>query len=99
MVLTGYVIYYMGSSMPFYEPKRDKQEIFNETTVLMASYALLVFTGWIADVYLQLWVGWYLIGCICFNILVNLLIFCYETCKLTAKSVKIWRFKRKVRKL
>lgn len=74
MFLTGFVVYYLISFAPYYEPKQNRLETFNELTVLLASYPLLMFTGVVGDQDREDEIGWALICCILLNILANMIV-------------------------
>lgn len=70
-------------------------EILNELTVLVAAYPLLTFTDWVGKEEDRIDNGWYLINCIClnvmFNISVSLIIFIHESCR----KLKFYRIRRR----
>ena len=84
MTSTMIVIGYIARVHPYERSIFNKMELFNEITVLIASYPLLVFTPWVWDQKPRLDVGWFLVACILINCIVNVSVMIYigikETC-------------------
>ena len=70
MASTIIVIAYLWNVRPYKSPLLNFIETINEVTVLVAAYPLLTFTNWI-DLFERGSFGWYLISCICFNVIFN----------------------------
>lgn len=72
MIATGFVTFYIMAKRPFKEPSHNRMEAYNEATVLIAAYPLLIFTDWVSSEERKFDVGWFLVALICFNIFVNI---------------------------
>ena len=81
MVATGFVIFYIMAYGPYKEPYRNRMEAYNESTVLISAYPLLIFTDWVASKDRKLDVAWFLIAIILVNIFVNIGALCIIICK------------------
>ena len=69
---TMFVIGYIGREGPFSSRFANVQEILNELTVFVAAYPLLTFTAWVSNSEDRIDNGWFLVGCICLNVLFNI---------------------------
>ena len=90
LFLTLIVIAYMLHVKPFAEPSMNKQEIINETSVLVASYLLYLYTEYVSDAEMRYNLGWVHVGILGINLLINLSIMA----RVTVMSCKL-KFKRK----
>ena len=81
MVATGFVIFYIMAYRPYKEPYRNRMEAYNEATVLISAYPLLIFTEWVASKDRKFDVAWFLIAIILVNIFVNIGALCIIICK------------------
>ena len=84
---------YVGAVHPYKTPITNKQEIFNEAVVLIASYPLLAFTDWIWELDLKKDFGWMLVACIVISFLVNLGLIIYIACGRLMFNYKVCRTK------
>ena len=81
IVATGFVTFYILTYRPFEESTRNRMEAYNELTVLIAAYPLLVFTAWVSSKDCQFNVAWLLVAIICINIIVNIVVLICAICK------------------
>ena len=71
----------------------------------MASYALLFFRhldqdiGWLGDVKMETNFGWYLIACVTFNIMANMVFMSAEAFRVLIFRVKVWCLHRRIKKI
>mmetsp|Transcript_12135 Transcript_12135/g.11984 ORF Transcript_12135/g.11984 Transcript_12135/m.11984 type:complete len:123 (+) Transcript_12135:161-529(+) len=79
------VIIYLIWEQPFMDKRDFYLEVFNELSILVASYNLIFFTDAYDDPDFQYKVGYFLISITVFNIAVNILIILLGT----VKSVKL----------
>jgi hypothetical protein len=68
------LLIYLIKVQPYVLPELNYLEIFNETSICIASYHLLFFTDFTTEPEFQYKVGWSIIGITTINILVNMLI-------------------------
>lgn len=73
---------------------QNVQEVFNEVTVLVASYHLFCFTEFIWDQERRYELGWSLVGTIVLNVIFNFAILGWFICKTCCASLKT-RYKKK----
>ncbi len=66
------VLVYLIHSRPFEDPLMNRLEIFNELSIMVVSYASLVFTGITENEEIMYQTGWVVIIAILINILVNM---------------------------
>ena len=71
MLLSLFVISFLISVKPLNEPYLNKMEIFNESTLLMSSYFMFLFTDFVDDANMRSKLGWVYIGVIGLLIVVN----------------------------
>ena len=71
---TLYIMSYTASVLPYRDRVQNIQEVFNEFTVLVASYHLFAFTEWIYDYERRFEVGWSLVAVIVLNVCFNFVI-------------------------
>ena len=69
---TMFIIAYIGREKPYRSPSTNTIEILNEFTVLVAAYPLLTFTDWVHNLEDRSYMGWFIIGCICLNLIFNI---------------------------
>ena len=70
----------------------NRQEVFNEGTVMLAGYVLLHYTDYVLDGETRYLFGWINIGIIGFNLVINLAIMMLTSghiCKLKVKRFSI----------
>ena len=73
--------------------------------MILASYPLLFFRrldadiGYLGDAEMEIRFGWFLISCIVFNVLVNILIMVVEGLKVLKLRIKAWIKRRMLRKI
>jgi hypothetical protein len=71
MIMTLLVIVYYITYKPFNNEFHNKLELFNEFTILAASYHLSILTSFVDDPYIQYNVGFSIIAFTLLNLLVN----------------------------
>jgi hypothetical protein len=69
-------------------PRDRRIEYFNEVTIMMCVYHLFVFTDFVDDPVTRYYVGFSLIGVSCLNIIGNVSVMLWVTCKLLVFRVK-----------
>ena len=84
---------YFGAVRPYKTSITNKQEIFNEAVVLIASYPLLAFTDWIWELDKKKDFGWMLVSCIIISFLVNVGLIIYIACGRLKFNYKVCRTK------
>ena len=89
--MTLFTIHYA----PYKDRSQNRQEIFNEWTVLAGSYHLYMFTHYISDEERRYELGWSLIGLIALNVLFNFTVAFYHGIKVFYKKMKIKYYKQK----
>mmetsp|Transcript_5324 Transcript_5324/g.7133 ORF Transcript_5324/g.7133 Transcript_5324/m.7133 type:complete len:94 (-) Transcript_5324:1150-1431(-) len=67
LCVTAFTAHYL----PYKVSLQNKQEAFNEWTVLASSYHLFMFTNWISDEERRYELGWSFIALICVNVIIN----------------------------
>jgi hypothetical protein len=72
---------YLISNTPMMTPKLNRIEIFNEMTILICANIMVLFLNIAMPFDLKDILGWTLMGCASFNIVVNLTITCYDSIK------------------
>lgn len=72
MLVSIFLIIYVGFIKPFKIPFMNKLELFNEVTILVITYHLLLFTNFNPDPITQYYVGYSIMGVTLFNILGNI---------------------------
>ena len=87
------VLSYITAVHPYISIMTNRQEIFNETTVLIASYTLLVFTPIVWELERKKQTGWLLVGCIVLNIGVNIVLLTFVMCKSSIFKVRVCHVK------
>ena len=93
-----YVIGYVARDQPFLSPSMNKQELVNEMTVLIAAYPLLVFTNWVPNEERKLDAGWFVVACICLNVMFNISVLIVEICKSAILRIKLYVLRYQYRK-
>ena len=63
---------YTAYVLPFQSLLLNYQEVFNEITVLLASYHLFCFTEWVYDLNARFLIGWSLLAVIAINVVTNI---------------------------
>lgn len=71
------------------------QEVFNEITVLIASYHLLVFTEWVWDMERRFEAGWSLIALIVINVCFNFAVLAVFVIKDSIRKTKLKYLKKR----
>lgn len=89
----------MGYCKPFALPSMNKLEIVNEALIMLASYCLMTFTGWLPDELLVYDCGWAMIGLILFMMALNLSLIIASTLRRVVWAVRMRRLRRKNLKL
>jgi len=89
---------YMVSSHPLCTPKENRIEIFNEFTIYICCQIMTVFLNVAMPFSLRDILGWCLIGFAGFNILVNLALTMWESCKELWKDRKLKKYKKRAAK-
>ena len=84
---------YVGAVHPYKTSITNRQEIFNEAVVLIASYPLLAFTFWIWELDMKKDFGWMLVACILISFLVNVGLIIYIACGRLMFYYKVCRTK------
>jgi len=79
IIVTMLVICYILVTRPFEEALLNKMEFFNELSVLIASYIILLFSPFLDDYNLIYKMGWLMIGIVSFNLIVNMLVILNNT--------------------
>ncbi len=70
---------YLGSVKPFDKPYMNYLEIFNEATILVVSYHLLIFSDYVPSTLIKYYFGYSIIAITSLNLFVNMLIIIYFT--------------------
>ena len=94
MIITGLAIDYLWAFNPYTNKAITRQEIINETVVLLATYPLLMFTDWEWDVSRRIQAGWAIVACIVFLLLFNMGFLIYSVTVDTVKQMKLIFIKR-----
>ena len=66
------MIIYLGHVWPFETHFAAKMEIFNECTIIVLTYGLMMFTDFVPDPKTRLEIGWFYMATSLSNILVHL---------------------------
>jgi hypothetical protein len=73
------MIIYLTYVKPFEVPLLNKLEIFNEYSILLATYHLFSFTAFVPDPETQYLMGWSIIFVTIFNMAVNVFIMLFKS--------------------
>ena len=65
---------YYGGVQPFDTRLRRRIDLFNEYSILVITWHMMCYTGFVGSTDVQWLVGWSMILCICLNALVNIII-------------------------
>ena len=79
---------YIAYARPFCDPGTTRIEVVNEAIILLASYPLFTFTEFVYDIDRRIETGWFLIGCILFAFLFNMLFLITGACKMIKLRLK-----------
>jgi len=90
-----FVAYWIKAHRPFREPFANQKEFFNELSILISAYPLFFFTNWVWDMEMRINAGWFLVGCIILNIIVNIALLVVQTTVRGYRSLKFWCIRRK----
>lgn len=83
-----------------YRVPRDRRiEYFNEITIMMCVYHFFVFTDFVDDPVTRYYVGFSLIGVSCLNIIGNVSVMLWVTCKLLVFRVKKYGYTMRNKKV
>ena len=72
---------YTAFVLPYKSFMQNIQEVFNECTVIVASYHLFCFTEWIFDMERRFELGWSLIAVIVLNVFFNIALLAFVVLK------------------
>ena len=91
------MVIYLLHTRHFKNPFDTKMEVFNESTLVMLSYGLMMFTGFVEDAKLRYNIGWYYLTGSLGNITVHLSFLIRESSKPIKRSArkKLYIRKRK----
>lgn len=92
---TMYVIMFIAGEGPYTSTFLNRQEVINESVVLLASYPLFVFTPWVYDDQRRSEVGWFLVACLLLNIVFNIACLLYQLCKMIKRKCRLYNLKQK----
>ena len=68
------LVIYLKNVQPLKTPFANNIEVFNECFIMLLTYGLMCFTGFVPDPRTRFLIGWYYNGAYCLNILVHLII-------------------------
>lgn len=88
------MISFLISVKPFTEAYLNRMEIFNESTLLVSSYFMFLFTDFVDDVRLRATLGWVYIGIIGVMIGVNWACMIFKVFQSVSASIKEYCRKR-----
>jgi uncharacterized protein YhhL (DUF1145 family) len=88
-----FMIIYLTYVKPFELPLLNYLEIFNEYSILLATYHLFCFTGFVPDPEYQYQMGWSIIVFTILNMAVNVFIMLYKT--IMSLKIAFFKIKRK----
>ena len=82
----------------YYKPYKERMDnymdIFNEGCLLIASCPLITFSDFLESGSIKYSIGWSVIGCTIFNLLVNMVVLLYKTVVLLKKYFKECKLRR-----
>lgn len=79
----------LGYSTPFKLKSQSRMEYFNETMILVCVYHYFLFTAFVDDPETRYLIGFSLIACACFNVVVNMI-----SMIASAILTLVWSFKK-----
>ncbi len=71
-LLSLFMIMYLIAVKPYQEYRHNIMEIFNEFTVLVCSWLLIMISEFVPDVSTRYMVGWAMICITCSNLMINI---------------------------
>lgn len=90
------LLIYVTLAKPFADPVLNRLEVFNEFSILIASYHLILFTDYVSGfddtLEFQYFSGWSMIAISTFNITINMVVMVYATLKRIRRNMLKWRW-------
>ena len=65
---------YLGQNQPWDNRFKNRMEMFNEWTVFQCSMLMMTFSPYVAEIEMQSFMGWAMIGTIVINSLINVMV-------------------------
>jgi len=87
------MIIYVTYFKPFELPLLNKMEVFNEFSILVATYHLITFTWFVPEPETQYTMGWSIIGITVLNIAVNMFVMFYTSIRMLRLVYRRIKFK------
>jgi hypothetical protein len=78
MIWSSVIVIFYGKIRPLNEGFLNNMELFNEFTVMISSYMMILFTEFVEDPMMRAEIGWIFVGIIGINIIVNWSILIYK---------------------
>jgi len=78
---------YLLEVKPYEDPFQNKLEVFNELFVLLSTYLILLFSPFLDNMNIKYNIGWVLVGIVCLNMVINMLIMLYRTFRMVKMSL------------
>jgi len=83
-----FLVIYVGICEPYIEKQTLNFQFFNESFISITNYHLMCFADFILDEQTRIYMGWSMIICVCFNLVINISSIMFNVATDTYKKLK-----------